>query len=153
MNFDRYSNDKTINVYNHNNKLISKTSPKRAYKLCIRKIANYIDDTSIILIKDKGKASRAKVKSYYNTPKRRFCYICGEYIQDEKNLTLDHLVSKDGGGGNDFENLKPCCKKCNETKDNMNIKYFIRCLKNKKINLNISKERIEYLYNTYVKEE
>ena len=42
------------------------------------------------------------------------CAYCGS----KKQLTLDHIIPKSRGGGNDWNNLITCCFKCNLKKGN-----------------------------------
>jgi 5-methylcytosine-specific restriction endonuclease McrA len=42
------------------------------------------------------------------------CAYCGS----KKQLTLDHIIPKSRGGGNDWNNLVTCCFKCNLKKGN-----------------------------------
>jgi 5-methylcytosine-specific restriction endonuclease McrA len=42
------------------------------------------------------------------------CAYCGS----KKQLTLDHIIPKSRGGGNDWNNLVTCCFKCNLKKAN-----------------------------------
>jgi len=60
---------------------------------------------------------------YYVTPEQKTrimvkfdfkCIRCGV----EKNLSIDHIVPRTKGGGNDDENLQVLCKKCNASKGN-----------------------------------
>lgn len=46
------------------------------------------------------------------------CMYCGSL----NDLTLDHVIPKSKGGGNDWDNLVTCCKKCNIKKDNLTPK-------------------------------
>lgn len=48
---------------------------------------------------------------------RRDGHACG-YCKSKSNLTIDHVMPKSRGGGNSWENLVTCCKKCNARKDN-----------------------------------
>lgn len=48
---------------------------------------------------------------------RRDGHMCG-YCTSTRDLTLDHILPKSRGGGNTWNNLVTCCKKCNNTKDN-----------------------------------
>jgi 5-methylcytosine-specific restriction endonuclease McrA len=43
------------------------------------------------------------------------CQICGKKYPSSHapGLTLDHIVPKFQGGGNNIENLRLACKKCN----------------------------------------
>ncbi len=48
----------------------------------------------------------------------RVCYLCGEPIGDEpaghpRAFTLDHVVAKGAGGGNEESNLRPAHFECN----------------------------------------
>lgn len=42
------------------------------------------------------------------------CQYCGE--RNIKKMTLDHVVPRSRNGGNSWENLVTCCKKCNVKK-------------------------------------
>jgi 5-methylcytosine-specific restriction endonuclease McrA len=42
------------------------------------------------------------------------CMYCGS----KKELTLDHVLPKSRGGGNEWTNLVTCCSKCNVKKGN-----------------------------------
>ena len=52
---------------------------------------------------------------------RRDGHKCG-YCDSKSHLTLDHVVPKSKGGGNTWENLVTCCRKCNTYKDNQTPK-------------------------------
>lgn len=52
---------------------------------------------------------------------RRDGHQCG-YCESKKDLTLDHIIPKCKGGGNTWDNLVTCCKKCNNKKDNKSPK-------------------------------
>jgi 5-methylcytosine-specific restriction endonuclease McrA len=43
------------------------------------------------------------------------CQVCGEDLSeaDPENITLDHIVQRKDGGGNDASNLRTCCRPCN----------------------------------------
>lgn len=47
---------------------------------------------------------------------RRDGHKCG-YCESKRDLTLDHIMPKSRGGGNTWENLVTCCKRCNNKKD------------------------------------
>jgi 5-methylcytosine-specific restriction endonuclease McrA len=44
-----------------------------------------------------------------------YCQICGKRFSSlrDGDLTLDHIVPKFQGGGNNIENLRLACFKCN----------------------------------------
>ena len=48
------------------------------------------------------------------------CYICGFRLR-KGDSTIDHIHPVSLGGTNDLNNLRPCCKKCNEEKNDMTI--------------------------------
>ncbi len=54
----------------------------------------------------------------YRLKGRRRCSYCNRLFKPE-NLTLDHVFPRDYGGISIPNNLKPCCKKCNEAKSNL----------------------------------
>jgi 5-methylcytosine-specific restriction endonuclease McrA len=44
------------------------------------------------------------------------CHWCG---RKDTKLTIDHLTPRSRGGGDEIENLRPCCKPCNSRKKDM----------------------------------
>lgn len=44
-----------------------------------------------------------------------FCLICGKDLAgaDPEEITLDHIITKAQGGGNQPDNVYTCCKACN----------------------------------------
>lgn len=46
------------------------------------------------------------------------CQYCGKKA---KNLTLDHIIPKERGGGHTWENLVACCIECNNKKGNKTL--------------------------------
>lgn len=62
-----------------------------------------------------------KLKKYGNK-----CYLCGKKLSInghklDRGFTLDHVVAQAKGGLSKKENLKPCCKTCNERKAAMDV--------------------------------
>ena len=51
------------------------------------------------------------------------CAYCGQHMK-QKNMTVDHLVPQSGGGGNNIENLMPCCRECSMKKAADNLETF-----------------------------
>lgn len=51
------------------------------------------------------------------------CAYCGCEITTGA-FQVDHLLSKRSGGTNDFENLMPSCRSCNNWKTSMSIEQF-----------------------------
>lgn len=53
------------------------------------------------------------------------CMWCQGRLGDEGiHLTVDHLVPISRGGGNDLENLSPCCDSCNSRKGALTMREF-----------------------------
>lgn len=51
------------------------------------------------------------------------CQYCGEKVTD-KTATLDHVIPKGKGGGNNSANLKTSCRKCNSSKGSKDINEY-----------------------------
>ena len=51
------------------------------------------------------------------------------------NLTIDHIIPKDKGGGDNIENLQLLCGHCNSVKGNRPMEVLLLALKEKKIGL------------------
>lgn len=56
-----------------------------------------------------------------------FCCYCEDKLTPD-NQTRDHLIARDRGGKNNKRNLRPCCRECNEEKDNFMLKTYIQIL-------------------------
>jgi 5-methylcytosine-specific restriction endonuclease McrA len=61
----------------------------------------------------------AKLKKH-----KLYCYLCGELICCESDLTADHIKPKSKGGANADYNLMPAHKHCNELKADMSLQEF-----------------------------
>lgn len=46
------------------------------------------------------------------------CELCGKTIDNERDLTLDHIVPRSRGGSDWLHNMQPAHKHCNELKGN-----------------------------------
>lgn len=55
------------------------------------------------------------------------CYIC-EIELTVYTRSVDHIHPKKWNGTNDMANLRPCCRKCNKSKDSMTIYEFQKTL-------------------------
>jgi 5-methylcytosine-specific restriction endonuclease McrA len=58
------------------------------------------------------------------------CVYCNHSIYDTADmlLTLDHLVARELGGGNEHTNLVTACKSCNSAKQDLTFRAFIQYL-------------------------
>lgn len=61
----------------------------------------------------------AKLKKH-----KLYCYLCGELICCESDLTADHIKPKSKGGANADYNLMPAHKHCNELKGDMPLQKY-----------------------------
>lgn len=52
------------------------------------------------------------------------CAYCGDSAENGASLTLDHLVCRVNGGGNEATNLVTCCGRCNSSRGDRSIKKF-----------------------------
>jgi 5-methylcytosine-specific restriction endonuclease McrA len=55
------------------------------------------------------------------------CPYCGVPV-DILSLTLDHVIPRGLGGSLGLENIKPCCKRCNQLKDKLMPDEFTELL-------------------------
>lgn len=65
-----------------------------------------------------GKISLRKLAAYYGNR----CQICGEKFRTEE-LTIEHVKPVSKGGTNDFLNVLPTCRKCNNKKSDIHPYY------------------------------
>ena len=54
------------------------------------------------------------------------CAYCGATIEDDAQLTLDHIRPHSAGGGNQAANLVTCCKRCNSARGDRPLRTFAR---------------------------
>jgi 5-methylcytosine-specific restriction endonuclease McrA len=47
------------------------------------------------------------------------CAICGVKFSSMRDITLDHIIPKSKGGGNDLQNLQLAHERCNMEKGNL----------------------------------
>jgi 5-methylcytosine-specific restriction endonuclease McrA len=67
-----------------------------------------------------SKFQRAKIReSFIDYYGEDTCYYCGADISKTAVdvYTIDHYIPKALGGGNEWENLRPCCGNCNSSKN------------------------------------
>lgn len=53
------------------------------------------------------------------------CYLCGEMIEKQKDLSLDHVVSKFQGGTDTPDNWMPSHKSCNSQKGGLTYEQYL----------------------------
>jgi 5-methylcytosine-specific restriction endonuclease McrA len=80
---------------------------------------------------------RRSIKEHFDCT----CVYCGE-TYDINDLTLDHVKPR-CRGGNDFNNLVPACRRCNQEKGSTNWRSYMRQTQG------VNKLR-EYLINSYI---
>ena len=52
-----------------------------------------------------------------------FCWYCGKpLVHDECHI--DHVIPRASEGGNDIDNLVPCCKPCNSSKHSRSVEEY-----------------------------
>lgn len=66
-----------------------------------------------------NKKTRQTVYEKYNG----HCAYCGRVLA-YKDMQVDHIWPKFGGGGNELENLNPSCRACNFYKGTFTIEQF-----------------------------
>jgi 5-methylcytosine-specific restriction endonuclease McrA len=67
-----------------------------------------------------------KAKRYAIYARDNFsCCYCGTCFDSVKGLSLDHVVARENGGGNEATNLVTACISCNSRKGDMPIHQFV----------------------------
>lgn len=54
------------------------------------------------------------------------CCYCGQGVEDDAKLTLDHLTPHSRGGSNQPDNLVTCCHACNSLRRNHTVNKFVK---------------------------
>lgn len=52
------------------------------------------------------------------------CWYCGAKMQAFLDFTIDHILPRCAGGGDEEGNLAPCCSKCNSMKGTKILDQF-----------------------------
>lgn len=74
------------------------------------------------------------------------CAYCGVIFMSPRQMTVDHLVPKSRGGGDEKSNKFPCCKSCNSIKHNRPLEYLRLALHREFTGIpHFTAEQIEYL--------
>ena len=53
------------------------------------------------------------------------CLYCGKYCADRPTRTLDHVVPRERGGGNEATNLATACLPCNREKEGQTLEQYV----------------------------
>lgn len=69
------------------------------------------------------KVRARKVRSILQGQGECRCYLCGRRISVEE-ITLNHVRPKTHGGGNERNNLRICCRRCNQYRATMPVTYW-----------------------------
>lgn len=91
----------------------------------------------------KRKLSKAKIRTIVFDKYGGRCAYCGVYLV--KKWNVDHIKPKVFGGTNDFHNLNPSCKDCNNYKCHTDLEGYRKQLY-KMVN-----EKLEYLFKSKTK--
>ena len=59
------------------------------------------------------------------------CVYCGDGVEDGVILTLDHVVPRELGGGNEAGNLVTACHRCNSAKRDLPLRRFLQVLRDR----------------------
>lgn len=60
-----------------------------------------------------------------------YCYLCGELIAHQSDLSADHVIPRAHGGETTPDNLKPAHKYCNSRKGCMSLDEYRQWLETK----------------------
>lgn len=74
------------------------------------------------------------------------CWYCGVDLIPWKSFSVDHLIPISKGGGDEYANVVPCCRKCNIGKRDRNLEEFREKLaKRVEGGPSFTKEQMEWL--------
>jgi hypothetical protein len=119
---------KTIEVVNNNGKSLAPTNLKVAKTLIKREKAVWIVEgvkLKLLYMKSDFK----KLKKEIIKEEGRICYICNKVISKDEPATIDHVYPKSRYGKDTRDNLRCCCKKCNDNKGNKSIVEYLDYIK------------------------
>lgn len=60
------------------------------------------------------------------------CHYCGTKLTMD-DLTIDHVIPRANGGGNENENLVASCQECNQLKGTIPYKIFVEAMKSGRV--------------------
>lgn len=114
---------KKVKVIDKDGKILAPCTFKRASKVVARKCAKWVGYNKIQLLVNED--DRKRLRKEIIEESNRTCYICGEFIPYDKAPTLDHVIPRKGLGEDVKENLKCCCKRCNDDKSNTSLSEYV----------------------------
>ena len=88
-------------------------------------------ENGILKLKNTTLFEKVMFELTYQMKGRTRCCYC-ESIVDVAEMTLDHIYPRDFGGPTITNNLLPCCKDCNNQKNNLTEKQYKKYLIAKK---------------------
>ncbi len=99
---------------------LDKVDILETYGFCISSPSVQYAAPAVIRLKKQTTKKSKQMRIKFNrenvyTRDKNICQYCG---QQNKNLTLDHVIPKSMGGKTNWKNIVSCCRSCNETKAN-----------------------------------
>lgn len=123
--------NKNIKVVTKNFYVLSPTSLQVAETLIKRKKAIWVEKEKVLMVLRTTDEFK-KMKKNIIQEENRICYICNRQIPVEDVATIDHVFPKSKFGSDNRDNLKCCCKRCNDDKGNKDILTYINHIYNNK---------------------
>ncbi len=68
------------------------------------------------LFKSKRAQKKEKLRNDLRAKYNDICQLCGKKIENERDVSIDHIIPKSKGGNWHFNNLQLAHKKCNQKK-------------------------------------
>lgn len=81
--------------------------------------------------KSRNRSTKASLWRHYHSGQAP-CYYCGEMLS-MKEATIDHVVPRSKGGGQD-DNCVIACARCNQLKDDLDLEEFLELLEREMCN-------------------
>lgn len=131
----RYFGKRKIAVFNSKNEFIRYCTIAEANEKCSKGRGVFIDTRVMKLFPDNS--NMRMEKQQVRIKDNRTCYICGDKISNSQ-CTVDHVIpiSRTTDAWT-RDNMRCCCKRCNEDKGHMTLKEYIKHIEN---------NRSDYLY-------
>lgn len=141
--------DYDIIVYDVDGSRLHNCSKERAHKFVdIQKSANWVAEGAIQLTINRQ--IRTQMRKQIKRESNRICYICGEWIGQDEQVTIDHVKPRSKNGRDTFENQKCCCYRCNQSKFDMELGDYLAKIEAERSHFDyISDEQLEKLKAFY----